>query len=74
MTYAMITSYIYLELTREDPRLKAALGWVSNNYQFAANPGMPTGQEREGLFYYYQAMAKTFDILDKVELDPARWQ
>ena len=68
MTYAMITSYIYLELTPEDPRLKAALGWVSNNYQFAANPGMPTGQEREGLFYYYQAMAKTFDILDKVEL------
>ena len=68
MTYAMITSYIYLDLTPEDPRLKAALGWVSNNYQFAANPGMPAGQEREGLFYYYQAMAKTFDILEKAEL------
>ena len=68
MTYAMITSYIYLDLSPEDPRLKAALGWVSNNYQFMANPGMPNGQEREGLFYYFQAMAKTFDILEKVEL------
>lgn len=65
MTYALINSYIYLDLSPEDPRLQAALGWVRNNYQFVANPGMPSGQEREGLFYYYQAMSKTFDILDQ---------
>jgi squalene-hopene/tetraprenyl-beta-curcumene cyclase len=65
MTYQLIFSYIYLDLKPGDPRLDAALRWVTENYQFAVNPGMPEGQTREGLFYYYRAMAKTFDLLEK---------
>ena len=63
MTYQLIKSYIYLDLTPNDPRVLAALNWVRSNYQFDVNPGMPSGQAQEGLFYYYQTMAKTFDLL-----------
>jgi squalene-hopene/tetraprenyl-beta-curcumene cyclase len=62
MTYALISSYLALELTPDDPRVAAALGWVKSNYQFDANPGMAAGKEQQGLFYYYTTMAKTFDI------------
>lgn len=71
MTYALITSYIYLDLEPGDPRLAAALAWVKRNYQFDRNPGMPAKQSREGLFYYYQAMAKTFDLLDLAAIEGA---
>jgi squalene-hopene/tetraprenyl-beta-curcumene cyclase len=63
MTYALISSYLALDLKADDPRIAAALAWVKDNYQFEANPGMRAGKEQEGLLYYYAAMAKTFDTL-----------
>ncbi len=68
MTYQLISSYVALDLKPGDPRLDAALAWVTHNYRFDANPGLPAdgkGKERQGLFYYYMAMAKTFDLLDQ---------
>ncbi len=71
MTYALISSYLTLDVPKEDPRVQAALIWAKEHYQFEANPGMPTGpdkngklREKQGLFYYYATMAKTFDLLD----------
>lgn len=64
MTYSLISNYIILDLPQDDPRLKAALDWVKRNYQFEVNPGMPEKQAKQGLLYYYQLMAKTFDDLD----------
>lgn len=71
MTYALISSYLALDVPKDDPRVQAAMTWVKQNYQFDANPGMQVGpdkngkpREKQGLFYYYAAMAKTFDLLD----------
>jgi squalene-hopene/tetraprenyl-beta-curcumene cyclase len=71
MTYALISSYLTLDVAKDDPRVHAALLWAKQNYQFDANPGMPVGpdkngklREKQGLFYYYGMMAKTFDLLD----------
>ena len=64
MTYNLICSYIYLQLSPEDPRVQAALNWAKEHYQFDANPGLPAEQAQQGLFYYYQMMAKTFDLID----------
>jgi squalene-hopene/tetraprenyl-beta-curcumene cyclase len=64
MTYALISSYVALDLTAEDPRVAAALAWVKDHYQFDANPGMRPGAERQGLMYYYLLMARTMDHLD----------
>ena len=68
MTYQLISSYVALDLKPGDPRVDAALGWVKKNYRFDVNPGMQPGKERQGLFYYYMAMAKTFDLLDQAAL------
>lgn len=64
MTYALISSYLALDLKADDERLKAALDWITRNYTLTGNPGMRKGRELEGLFYYYAMMGKTFDALD----------
>jgi squalene-hopene/tetraprenyl-beta-curcumene cyclase len=69
MTYALISSYIYLDVKPDDPRVKAALRWANANYNFDVNPGMAGQQRREGLFYFYNAMARTYDLLDVTTLD-----
>ena len=69
MTYQLISSYVMLDLKPGDPRLDAALNWAKKNYRFDANPGMQPGKERQGLFYYFMTMAKTFDLLDQNTLD-----
>jgi len=69
VTYQLISSYLTLDLKPGDPRVKAALGWVTQNYRFDGNPGMLPGKERQGLYYYYAAMARTFDLMDATTLD-----
>ena len=54
MTYAGLKSYIYAELKKDDPRVKAAVDWLSRNYTVDENPGLG----HQGLFYYYQTFAK----------------
>ena len=68
MTYALISSYIVLDLKPEDPRVAAALGWVKANWTFDRNPGMVNSEKRptadqQGLFYYYRVASKTFEKL-----------
>jgi hypothetical protein len=36
---------------------------VKAHYRFDANPGMRPGSKRDGLFYYYGVMGRTFDLL-----------
>ncbi|MHC5067880.1 MAG: prenyltransferase/squalene oxidase repeat-containing protein [Planctomycetota bacterium] len=74
MTYNLINTYLILDLTPEDPRLRAALEWCRANYQFEVNPGMPAGQEQQGLYYYYQMLAKTFAIIDQAEVNGQDWR
>jgi squalene-hopene/tetraprenyl-beta-curcumene cyclase len=59
MTYAGLKSMIYAGLDREDPRVKAALSYISQNYTLDENPGL--GQQ--GLYYYYHTFAKTMGVL-----------
>lgn len=62
MTHALIESYLALDLTADDERVRAALGWIRSNYGFDANPGMPDDTAGDGLFYFYTVAAKTFDL------------
>lgn len=57
MTYAGFKSYIYAELPRDDPRVRAALGWISNNYTLEQNPGLGP----QGYYYYLAAFARALD-------------
>lgn len=60
ISYAGMLSFIYAGLTPEDPRMKAALQWLGDNYTVDENPG----QGAEGLYYYYHTMAKALATAD----------
>jgi squalene-hopene/tetraprenyl-beta-curcumene cyclase len=65
MTYAGFKSMIHAGLSKDDPRLKAALAWIRKHYTLDENPGM--GQA--GLFYYFQTFSKALAIagIEKLE-------
>ena len=64
MSYAGLLSYIYADLTRDDPRVVAAMDWLKSHYSVEENPGMAI----DGLFYYYQVMAKALSTGGTPEL------
>ena len=61
MTYAGLKSMIYAGVDPDDPRVQAAIGWISNNYDLSQNPGMGDS----GLYYYYHTFAKALGTLGK---------
>ena len=61
MTYAMFKTYIYARLEKDDQRVKDALKWVSNNYTFEHNPGMPEAAKLQGFYYYVLTAARALD-------------
>ncbi|MGE5611172.1 MAG: prenyltransferase/squalene oxidase repeat-containing protein [Bacillota bacterium] len=61
MTYAMLKSYIYCGLSKDDPRVKAAWDWITRNWSLDENPGMrlnDPANAQYGLYYYYVTLAR----------------
>lgn len=61
MTYAGLKSMVYAGLTRDDPRVTAAWGWIGRNWTLDENPGMRLGKPENagyGLYYYYQTLGR----------------
>lgn len=67
MTYAGLKSMIFAGVEKDDPRVKAAVEWISKHYDLSQNPGM--GQQ--GLYYYYHTFAKSLDALGQTKLKDA---
>ncbi len=65
MTYAGLLSFIYADVQRDDPRVKAAYDWLRVNYSVDENPGM--GQS--GLYYHYNLMAKALTAYGVGEIE-----
>ncbi len=66
ISYAGLMSFIYAGLDESDPRVQAAITWLSENFTLEENPGLgPNGQ-----FYYYHTMAKSLAAakLDELKL------
>lgn len=59
MTYAGLKSMIFAGLSKDDPRVKAALTWLGKHYTFEENPGLGDA----GLYYYFHTAAKALDVL-----------
>jgi len=58
MTYAGFKSMLCAKVDRNDPRVRAALGWIRKYYTLDKNPNMPWANSKDGLFYYYHVFAK----------------
>jgi squalene-hopene/tetraprenyl-beta-curcumene cyclase len=68
MTYAGLKSYLYAGLTKDDPRVKAAWNWISDNFTFDENPGIGSinpEQRRWGLYYYFHTASRALDLYDQ---------
>ena len=67
MSYAGLLSFIYAKVGANDPRVVAVKEWLGKNYTIAENPNMGT----QGLFYYYQTMAKALTAanVDNLKLE-----
>ncbi len=68
MTYAGFKSLVYAGLSKDDPRVKAALGYIREHYTLDENPGLG----EKGLYYYYQAFAKALTALGEDRITDAR--
>ncbi len=65
MTYALLRGYVLVGLELDDPRVQAALEWLSEHYTLDENPGMPEERKLQGIYYYYFSMAKALGLLGK---------
>ncbi|MFM7100752.1 MAG: cycloartenol synthase [Verrucomicrobiota bacterium] len=54
ISYAGLLSYLYAQVDRDDPRVKAVLEWLRSNYTLEENPGL----RQQGYYYYLHLMAK----------------
>lgn len=65
MTYALLKSYTLAGLKGDDPRVKAAVKWIQDNWTLAVNPGSDPAMGEKvkyaGLFYYYMVLAQALD-------------
>jgi len=68
MTYAGLKSFLYAGIGKDDPRVKAALGWIKRHYTLTENPG----QGQAGLFYYYHTFAKAMTALGEDVFEDAK--
>ena len=70
MTYAGLKSMLYAGVDADDPRVKAATKWVTNNYSVKENPGLDSA----GLYYYYQLFAKALHATGKETIEDSSGQ
>ncbi|TWU01212.1 hypothetical protein [Stieleria varia] len=75
MTYAGLKSMIYAGLTKDDPRVVAAMDFIRKNYALDNNPGMG----KAGLYYYYHTFGKALDaaevdLLVDAKGNPHNWR
>jgi squalene-hopene/tetraprenyl-beta-curcumene cyclase len=70
MTYGGLKSFLYAGVSKEDPRVKAAVDWIRRHYTLEENPGM----KNAGLFYYYHTFAKAMQALGEDRFADAKGQ
>ncbi|HVV85876.1 MAG TPA: prenyltransferase/squalene oxidase repeat-containing protein [Kofleriaceae bacterium] len=59
MTYAGIASFLYTGADAKDPRVQAAMDWVSKHYTVDENPGL--GQQ--GFYFHAHMMARALGLM-----------
>ena len=68
MTYAGLKSFLYAGLSKDDPRVKAAVKWIRLHYSVTENPG----QGQAGLYYYYTTFSKAMTALGEDDFADAK--
>ncbi|MGE0710201.1 MAG: prenyltransferase/squalene oxidase repeat-containing protein [Planctomycetota bacterium] len=74
MTYNGFMSMLHAGVKKDDPRIKAALGWIKANYSLDENYGLGIRAKdpkaaQQGLYYYYHVFAKALSRLDSATVE-----
>jgi squalene-hopene/tetraprenyl-beta-curcumene cyclase len=75
MSYALLKSFSFAGLPKDDPRMKACWEWLKKHYTLDVNPGFEAltdpSAPYQGLFYYFHTMAKALDLYgEETIVDP----
>jgi squalene-hopene/tetraprenyl-beta-curcumene cyclase len=75
MSYALLKSFIFAGLPKDDPRMQACWEWLRKHYTLDVNPGFEASKDPtasyQGLFYYFHTMAKALDLYgEETIVDP----
>ncbi len=75
MSYALLKSFVFAGLPKDDPRMKACWEWLKKHYTLDVNPGFETLHDPrapyQGLFYYFHTMAVALDLFgEETIVDP----
>jgi squalene-hopene/tetraprenyl-beta-curcumene cyclase len=65
ISYGGLLSYIYADLPRTDPRVRAVFDWLRSNYTLEENPGLGP----QGLFFYFHTMSKALSLHGVADLE-----
>lgn len=57
MSYAGLLAMLHCDLSREDPRVRSTLQWLGKYWTLEENPG----QGNQGLYFYYDVLARALD-------------
>ena len=64
MSYAALKSFLHLNVDKHDKLVENSMRWIRSNYTLDENKNIGA----DGLFYYYQTMAKALYIYDDPEI------
>jgi squalene-hopene/tetraprenyl-beta-curcumene cyclase len=70
MTYSGFKSLLYAGLTEDDPRVKAAIKWITANWTLDYNAG--SGGSLDGKFYYFHAFSKAMKAWNRDEVTDSK--
>jgi squalene-hopene/tetraprenyl-beta-curcumene cyclase len=70
ISYAGLLSYIYADMDKNDPRVKAVVKWLDENFTLEENPGMGP----QGLFYYFHTMSKALTLAEIDTIGGKPWR
>lgn len=64
MTYAGLLAMLHCDLGRDDPRVRSTCQWLGRHWTLGENPG----QGNQGLYFYYEVLARALDAAAVREL------
>lgn len=69
MTHAGLIGLLFAGVEKDDPRVVAAFNWIKKHYTLEENPG---ALKNQGLFYYYNALAKSMYAYGQAEITDSK--
>ena len=70
MTYALLKCLLFAGVKADDPRVDAAVGWISKNFTVDRNPGFESAKDpakaaQQGYYYYLLTMGRALAEYEK---------